>query len=78
MKDEEAVKIVTETHGVDGGYGATSMEIALVKAGYRTAMEKVREEMDRLHDIDDDDRGHVHDWYDLKKWLEQQVKKEGV
>lgn len=48
------------------------------QSGYRAAMEAVRKEMDRLNDIIDADRGHEDDWYDLKKWLDEQLKQEGT
>ncbi len=53
-------------------------KMTLYKAGYRAAMEDVIKEWNRLTEIVADYRGYTEDWYDLKKWLDEQVEKGGV
>ena len=57
---------------VDGGYGATDLQIRLVKAGYQAAMEETRKKITELEDNYDD----ANSVYFLWRWLDEQVKKE--
>lgn len=59
---------------MDGGYGATNLEIALVQSGYRAAITEASEELERLLDIEDENRDSTMDVYDLKGWLDAKLK----
>lgn len=47
-----------------------------VQDGRRAAYQEVKQKMDQLTSIEDDDCGYSHIWSDLKDWLKAQMEEQ--
>lgn len=73
MTDEGARRTVKEALKVDDDYGYMSMEVVLVKAGYRAGLEEAQAEWSRL---DDTVMSYESVWDKIGSWLDEKVKEQ--